>query len=59
MVQGKQRQYIIQMIQALFRGDSSSISIRRINEGDEILVVGEEKDGLFYANTIMNLTIDE
>jgi hypothetical protein len=44
---------------SIVRGDSSSISIRRINEGDEILVVGEEKDGLFYANTIMNLTIDE
>lgn len=40
-----------------FRKGSSKVSVRSIDEGDEILAIGTYDGGLFFADTIIDLTI--
>jgi len=39
--------------------DNREVSIRRIYEGDEVIVVGSYQDGVFVATTIIDLTITD
>lgn len=41
------------------RKDGKKVSIKKIEEGDEIIAIGSNDRGVFYADTIIDLTLTE